>query len=254
MFTKTLWDNRRICIVWAIAAGLLAMMYASFYPQMSEDMATTIPDAMQGFGFDDTSSAAGYLRGAVFGLILPLLATFYGAATGARMISADEESGYLDLLLAHPISRTRLLLQRYAALAAGALLIAVAVLLGLLAIRTSAQLDSISPAKFAAQTFTLALLALLFGALATGLGAATGWSRPTVFGSTAGLGVLAYALNGFAAQIADWLRYLTPYHYYIGSQPLVDGLKPGDTGILVAATVILLLAGAWRLNHRDLNT
>jgi hypothetical protein len=42
--------------------------------------------------------------------------TFYGAGTGARMISADEDTGDLDLLLAHPISRTRLLLHRYAAL------------------------------------------------------------------------------------------------------------------------------------------
>ncbi|RSM64504.1 hypothetical protein DMB66_19425 [Actinoplanes sp. ATCC 53533] len=39
----------------------------------------------------------------------------------------------------------------------------------------------------------LALLGLLFGALATAIGAATGKGRATVFGLIAGLGVATYA-------------------------------------------------------------
>lgn len=253
MFTKTLWDNRRIFTVWALATGLLTMMYASFYPQISADSLANVPEAMRGFGFDDTSTAAGYLNGAVFGLLTPLLATFYGAATGARIISADEETGYLDLLLAHPISRTRLLLHRFAALATGALLIAATVLAAMLAIRRTAELDTISIAKFAAQALNLALLALLFGALSTGIGAATGRPRATVFGATAGLGVLTYALHGFAPQIgADWLRYLTPFHYYIGGDPLTNGLHPGHAAALAAVAIGLIATGAWRLRRRDL--
>ncbi|MEV0430536.1 ABC transporter permease subunit [Micromonospora sp. NPDC050495] len=253
MFTKTLWDNRRIFTVWALAAGLLTMMYASFYPQISADSIANVPEAMRGFGFDDTSTAAGYLNGAVFGLLTPLLATFYGAATGARMISADEESGYLDLILAHPISRTRLLLHRFAALATGALLIAATVLAAMLAIRSTAELDTISIAKLAAQALHLALLALLFGALSTGIGAATGRPRATVFGATAGLGVLTYALHGFAPQLgAAWLRYLTPFHYYIGGEPLINGLNLGHAAALAAVAIGLIASGAWRLHSRDL--
>jgi ABC-2 type transport system permease protein len=253
MFTKTLYDNRRIFAVWALATGLLAMMYASFYPQISADSMADVPEAMRGFGFEDSASAAGYLQGAVFGLLVPLLVTFYGAATGARMISADEDSGYLDLLLAHPISRTRLLLHRYAALAAGALMIAAATLGAVLAVRGSAELDTITVGNFIAQATNLALLGLLFGALATAIGAATGTGRATVFGLTAGLGVLTYALHGFAPQIgADALRYLTPFHYYIGGEPLRHGLQVADAAVLAAATIVLIAAGAWRLNHRDL--
>lgn len=134
--------------------------------------AIAIPDTLDGFGFADTTSAVGYLTGAVFGLVLPLLVTFYGVATGTRTTSADEESGILDLLLAHPLSRTRLLLERNAALATGAVLIAAVFLGGLLAVRTGAHLNAVSPADIAAQTVHLALLALLFGALTSGLGAA----------------------------------------------------------------------------------
>jgi ABC-2 type transport system permease protein len=253
MFAKTLFDNRRIFTVWALATGLLALMYAGFYPQITADATASVPEAMSGFGFDDLSSAAGYLQSAVFGLLVPLLATFYGAATGARVISADEESGYLDLLLAHPISRTRLLLHRFAALATGAVLIAAVVLAAMLAIRTGAELDTISVGGFTAQAVTLALLALVFGALATAIGAATGKSRAVVFGATAGIGVLSYALNGFASQIgADWLRRLTPFRYYIGGEPLKNGLPLADVCVLAAVTAVLLGVGAWRFAHRDL--
>ncbi|MFD0899743.1 ABC transporter permease subunit [Actinomadura sediminis] len=253
IFSKTLYDNRRIFAVWALVTGLLAMMYAAFYPQMTADTAASVPDAMSGFGFEDTTSAAGYLQGPVFGLLVPLLAMFYGAATGARMISADEESGHLDLLLAHPVGRTRLLLQRFAALAAGAVVIAAAVLAGLLAVRTSADLGSVSAGEFAAQAVNLALLTLLFGGLATGIGAATGKGRAPVFGITAGIGVAAYAINGFAPQIgADWLRYLTPFHYYIGGEPLRNGFQPVDAAVLAGVTLLVMAAGAWRFTRRDL--
>ncbi|MFI0349403.1 ABC transporter permease subunit [Actinomadura sp. 9N407] len=253
MFTKTLYDNRRVFTVWAVATALLAMMYGSFYSQISADSMASVPEAMQGFGLNDVSSAAGYLQGAVFGLLVPLLATFYGAATGARMISADEESGYLDLLLAHPLGRTRLLLHRFAALATGAFAIAAVVLAAMLAIRGSAGLDGVGAADFTAQALNLALLATVFGALATGIGAATGKSRPTVFGVAAGIGVAAYALHGFAPQIgADWLRHLTPFHYYIGGEPLKHGLQFADAAVLAAATIVLIAAGAWRLARRDI--
>ncbi|WP_433281622.1 ABC transporter permease subunit [Micromonospora sp. CA-244673] len=254
IFTKTLWDNRRVFAVWALATGLLATFYASFYPQLSAESMASVPETMRGFGLDDMSSAAGYLQGPVFGLLVPLLVTFYGAATGARMISADEESGYLDLLLAHPIGRTRLMLQRFTALAAGAALIGVAVLVGLLAVRGSANLDTVSIGGFAAQALNLVLLGLLFGAVATGIGAATGASRAVAFGATAGLGVLTYALHGFAPQIgADWLRYLTPFYYYISAEPLINSVHVGHVTVLVSAVVALIGASAWRLNRRDLN-
>ncbi|SCE85393.1 ABC-2 type transport system permease protein [Micromonospora coriariae] len=250
---KTLYDNRRIFTVWALATGLLTMAYASFYPQLSADSPTSVPEAMRGFGLDDNATAAGYLQGAVFGLLVPLLVTFYGAATGARMTSADEESGYLDLLLAHPIGRARLLLHRFAALAVGAVLLSGAVMLAVLTVRMSARLDSISVANFTAQTVNLALLGLFFGALGTAVGAATGKSRATVFGLTAGLGVLGYALNGFAPQIgAEWSRHLTPFQYYIGGEPLRYGFVPVDAAVLAVATAVLLGAGILRFARRDL--
>ncbi len=125
-------------------------------------------------------------------------------------------------------------------------------LLAMLAIRGGADLTAISAGQFAAQCVHLTLLTVTFGALATGLGAAFG-RRGVVFAVTAVVGVAAYAAHAFAAQIGlGWAAYLSPFHYYIDSEPLRNGV--GWTGLLVLATVsaLLVTAGTFRFNHRDL--
>jgi ABC-2 type transport system permease protein len=89
--------------------------------------------------------------------------------------------------------------------------------------------------------------------VATGIGAAVGRSRGVVFGVTAGLGVLTYTLHGLAPQIgAGWLRHLTPYHYYIDHQPLINGPDVGDIAVLGGCAAVAVAVGVWRLNRRDL--
>ncbi|MEV4708654.1 ABC transporter permease subunit [Actinoplanes sp. NPDC049316] len=258
VFTKTLSDDRRVLIGWSVGATLAGVMYASFYPQLADgQMAQAVanyPEVMrEAFRLDDLTSAAGYLGSSVFGLILPLIAMFYGAATGARATAADEETGRLDLLLAYPIGRTAFLLQRFAALTAGAFGLAALVCAGMLAIRGPAGLDSISVTQFAAQCLQLALLAVTFGALAIGVGAATG-RRALVFIVTAVIGVLAYALYAFAGQLGiGGARRVSPFHYYIGGEPLRHGVQWADAAILLATAGLFVAAGAFWFNRRDIN-
>ena len=259
VLSKTLSDDRRVLTGWTIGATLAAVAYASFYPQISGgQMAEAVagyPEAMrEAFRLDDLNSAAGYLGSSVFGLILPLIAMFYGAATGARAIAGDEESGRLDLILAHPVSRTHLVLHRFAALIAGACIIAGAIFLGMLAIRSSAQLTDVTVAEFAAQCLNLALLAIVFGALAMGIGAATG-KRAMVFTLTAVIGVITYALHTFTGQLGiDGSKVLSPFHYYIGGEPLKNGIHGTDAVVLFTIALTFVTAGTVWFNRRDLNT
>ncbi|WP_198944242.1 ABC transporter permease subunit [Streptomyces sp. CB03234] len=198
------------------------------------------------------ATAAGYLHAGVFGVILPLLATVYGVVVGSRAIATEEESGQLDLLLAHPLTRARLAWQRFAALAAGAAVVFLLVWPALLAIRDSAQLTSITPTEFLAQCLNLALLAITFGALALGIGAAGG-RRAVVLATGAAIGVLAYTANTFAAQLgADWIAYLSPFHYYIGGEPLKNGFQWADATVLAAGAAVIVSASILRFNRRDL--
>ena len=252
VYTKSLSDSRRGLTGWTVGTAAVAMVYASTYPSQKENTAS-LPEAMRETLHID-ATAAGYLQASVFGLILPLLALIYGAATGSRATAGDEESGQLDLLLAHPVTRTRLVLQRFGALITGAAAISLLVWLALLAIRDSAQLASVTPGELFAQCVNLALLAIVFGALATGLGAALG-RRVVVLTATAVIGVLGYAAHTFAAQLgADWLAYLSPFHYYIGSEPLKSGFQGADATVLAVVAATFVAAGTTRFNRRDVNS
>ncbi|WP_431875542.1 ABC transporter permease subunit [Micromonospora marina] len=259
LLTKTLWDGRRALAAFTAGTALLAAMYAGFYPQVAEGaMGQTVegfsPALRQALRMEDLASAAGYLGSSVFGIIVPLIAVISGIATGTRAIAGDEEAGYLDLLLAHPVSRTRLLLHRFAALTTGAILIAVVVLLAMLAVRPGARLDSITVGQFTAQCLALALLIIVFGTIAITIGAATG-SRPTALAATAGIAVLTYAASTLAGQIgADILRYASPFHYYIGGEPLRNGFQWADLSILTATTAVLLTVAVAAFNRRDLTS
>ncbi|MDX3434137.1 ABC transporter permease [Streptomyces sp. ME01-18a] len=250
VFTKSLSDSRRSLAGWALGTAAVGMMYASTYPSQRANTAS-LPEAMREALHID-ATAAGYLHASVFGVILPLLAMIYGVVVGSRAIAADEESGQMDLLLAHPLTRTRLALQRFAALVAGAAVISVLVWLALLAIRDSAQLTSITPTEFLAQCLSLALLAITFGALALGIGAA-GARRAVVLATSAVIGVLAYTANTFAAQLGtDWIAYLSPFHYYIGGEPLRNGFQWADASVLAAGAAAIVSASIIRFNRRDL--
>ncbi|MFD3748040.1 ABC transporter permease [Nocardia sp. NPDC058633] len=256
VFTKTLRDSRRSLLGWATGITVAAAAYAGFYPQMAANgaaQAENLPAGLRdALNMDDIGSAAGYLGSTVFGMIVPLLAMFFGAAVGARVSAADEESGTLDLLLAHPLTRTSLITQRFAALVAAATGIGTVVWLAMLAIRGSAELTTISAGHFAAQCVHLVLLIVCFGALATAIGAVTG-RRGTVFAVTAVIGVTAWAAHTFADQIGvGWAAYLSPFHYYIDSEPLRHGISVGGVGVLAATSLVMVTAGTSWFNHRDL--
>ncbi|MBC7303639.1 MAG: ABC transporter permease subunit [Nocardia sp.] len=259
IFTKSLRDSRRSLLGWTAGITVAALVYAGFYPQMAANgaaQAENLPESLRNaLNMDDIGSAAGYLGSTVFGMIVPLLAMFFGAAVGARVSAADEESGTLDLLMAHPITRTALIAQRFAALVAAATGVGVLLWLAMLAIRGSAELTTISAGRFAAQCVHLILLIVCFGALATAIGAVSG-RRGTVFATTAVVGVAAWAAHTFADEIGiGWAAYLSPFHYYIDSEPLRNGIDPAGLGglaVLAAASAALVAAGTYWFNHRDL--
>ena len=128
VFTKTLWDTRRSLLGWALAISAVAATYAAFWPtvktpQMQQALGNYPQAVLEAFNYNDLTSPAGYLGSSVYGLLIPLLVAVFAIAYGTRAIASDEEAGTLELLLAHPVSRTRLALQRFAALTAALALV-----------------------------------------------------------------------------------------------------------------------------------
>ena len=257
VFTKTLWDGRRSLVGWALAIGTVAAMYAAFWPtvntpQMQAAMADYPEGVLQAFNYNDLASAAGYVGSSVYGLLIPLLVAVFAIGYGTRAVAGDEEAGTLDLLLAHPVSRAKVALHRFGALAAALLVIGTVLWLAMLAITGPAQLDGITAGEFAAATLQLVLLGACFGALAFAIGAATG-RKALALGFTAGVTVLAYLANGVFPQVEDlaWTRDVSPWHWSIGGEPLKNGLQAGDSLLLLGTTAVLVALGTWAFNRRD---
>jgi ABC-2 type transport system permease protein len=91
----------------------------------------------------------------------------------------SEEAGTLDLLLAHPVSRTRLVLERFAALAAAVAWLGLVVWAGTLA---AARAPDMGIGAGPITAATLGLLGLGFGTVALAAGALSG-RRGQVLGS-----------------------------------------------------------------------
>jgi ABC-2 type transport system permease protein len=258
VFSKTLWDQRRILVGWTIGITAVGVLYAAFYPVISnEEMRAALEAYPEGFldamGFTDMTSAAGYLGSTTFGLLGPALIIAMAAALGSSAIAGDEESGRLDLTLAHPVSRWAVLTQRFAALVIGMLTVCAVLSVALLAISGPAELDEVGPAKLAAGGLHLALLGTIFGALGIAVGAATG-RRALVYAVVATVGVVGFFGNnlGPAVEGLAWLRDISPFRYYSGGSPLRNGVQIADSAVLALASIVLIVAGGLRFDRRDL--
>lgn len=260
IFLKTFYEHRRGLLGWA--AGLLAYaaMIIGFYPAMDQmpdinQMLEMAPkELMAAFvgELTDITSPAGYLNSQIFFFLGPLLLIIFAVGLGSAALAGEEERGTLDLLLANPISRTRVVAEKLAALVVMTLGLAAALWLGLAVGAPLVKLE-IAAGRLAEATLGSALLALVFGVLALALGAASG-NRGLSLGVTSALAVVTYLLNALAAVVEGLKPYrvLSPFYYATGADPLANGLNWGHAAVLAGAVVVCAIA-AWAVfQRRDL--
>ncbi|MGB5169478.1 MAG: ABC transporter permease, partial [Acidimicrobiia bacterium] len=97
------------------------------------------------------------------------------------------------------------------------------------------------------------LLGLAFGALALALGAATGLTQIASYGAV-GVAVVAFIINGFLPlndSTAAWAK-VSPFYYYLSSDPLLTGMHWGHAAVLAGLFLILLVLAIVFFQRRDL--
>jgi ABC-2 type transport system permease protein len=258
VLSKTLWENRRAVIGWALSVAAVGAMYAAFWPMMdTPDMQQAMnsfpPELLEAMNYNDLTSATGYIGSAVFGMLAAVLTCVMTIMQGSRALAGDEEDGVLDLLLAHPVTRARLALERFGALAVSVVLAAATLWLAVVALRGPARLDGISVGELAAASTQLALFGLVIGGVTFAVGAATG-RRGTAVSVGAAVTVLGYLANGVFPQFEPlrWTRNVSPWDWYVGGSPLRNGLQLADCGLMLAVTVVLVGVGTWVFTRRDI--
>ena len=107
--------------------------------------------------------------------------------------------------------------------------------------------------KLAAALVMLVLIGLDFGAIALAISAFTG-NRGASIGIAVALLVVMYLVDALA-NIVDSLGVVRPlslFHYYMGGDPLRNGISFADAGVLAAVAAVFLVVSLIAFDRRDL--
>jgi ABC-2 type transport system permease protein len=254
---RALRDGRRSLIGWSIGLAILVVFTMAIWPSMRntnfDDLMKDMPDALKSFvGEQSLSSPAGYLESQFFLFLTPMLFLIFAIGRGSDAIAGEERRKTLDLLLANPIERRTVVLEKAAAivlqvLALGAVFVVVLWISAELFDMDIGVVDLIVP------TAGSAGLGLVFGTLALAVGSGTG-TKGSAIAVSAGLATFGYLVNSLAGAVdtLEGARALSPFHYGVGASPVAEGLSASDFAVLVGLCAIFLVAAVIFFKRRDI--
>ena len=260
LFERAFVDSWRSTLGWAAGLAAAIFLYLPLYPSIggSSEMLSMLdalpPEMVRALNYDQITSGPGYTQATMFGLIGFLLMSIASVAWGAAAVGGDEESGQLELTLAHGVTRSQVVLER-----ALALLLRVALLAGLVFVLVTLLNESaglnIRLQNLAGTSVLFAGLAMLSGSAALVAGAATG-RKTAGLAAGAGVAVLGYVFNAVGRQSrdVDWLLNFSPYNWAYGNNPLANGADWAAAGWLWGISAVLVGLGATALSRRDVGT
>ena len=248
--------RRRSTIGYAAAMVLYTLAVVALYPSFKN---STSLDSLSGstaaalFGVTGPlTSPGGWLNGNIYGNFFPLIMLLLTIGYGAAAVAGQDEDGTLALLTALPLPRRAILVQKAAAMALQALLLAAAVTIAVF-IGRAFQL-TISPGNAIAISAAVLLMGLDFGLVTMAAGAATR-RRGTALAVGASLAAVSYLLSSLA-QTISWIRpgrYLSLFYWSVGDDQISKGLSAGDFAVLITAGLCALWAAADTFRRADLN-
>jgi ABC-2 type transport system permease protein len=105
--------------------------------------------------------------------------------------------------------------------------------------------------NMASMCILVSLIGMVGGGLALAIGSGTGRKGGAVFGSI-GVMVALHVMNSLG-EIAEnpWWQKLTPFYYYLGSDPLNNGLEWTDAAVLAVIALVLIALAFPLFQRRD---
>jgi ABC-2 type transport system permease protein len=263
VLVRALRDSRRSAAWWALGMVALVAFTVAFYPSVRDnptfdELIEDLPEAMRALvGVQDgipLTSPPGYLHGRLYAVMVPVLLLTFGIGHGAKAIGGSEADGTLELLLANPVTRRRVVAERYATLVlllagiAGVLTLSLLVLGPLVGL-----LDGVGITRLLSASAAAFCIALLHTTLAFAVGAATGRPGPAVALATAAAsaGYLLQSLTAASDRLRS-LEVLSPWHWYLDRNVLAEGVAPAAVAVPLVGAAVLFAVAAWRFDRRDL--
>lgn len=260
---RVLFGRRKSMLGWAIGVFGIVLLIVLSYPAVRNqpslsDLLEDYPDFVQqilglGGGLDITS-AEGYLQSQLFANTLPIMFLIFLIAFATRETAGEERDRTMSLALAHPLSRERFILEKFAAMALAGLVLSAVGALTLVAFGPLVDME-LPALGYIGATVSVYLISMVFATLALAVGASTG-NRGVTFGVTAALAIVMYVLWGLAPLVSALrgLDRLNPFYWGLAGLPIVNGLQVGNALLLVAITLIFAGAAVAGFRRRDIGT
>ena len=245
-----------LMITAALMFFIMGLMMGPFFAAIPEEtlkLGADLPEAMVAlFGGGDISTPEGWYQIETFGMMAPIAVMVVTIAIGAGALAGEESRRTMGLLLANPVSRSKIVLEKSWTMVLYAFIVGFATFAGVALGSVLADLG-MDIGNIAATCLLQVLVGLVFGALALALSAGTGRTKVAVFGAI-GAALGFHLLNSFAAlndTMAGWAK-LSPFHYYLGSDPLINGMDWGHGAILAGLATGLIVLSVVLFQRRDI--
>lgn len=245
---------------WTIALVVLVVSTVAFWPAFKGSTALdavfqALPKAMvEAFGLQDFATPAGYLRGGLYEVIVPLMFAAAGVMFANSSTAGEEDAGRLELLLAQPINRRAFLAGRSLAILGWIIVLAIVVLVAQLLSDTAFDLE-IADARIVATIVLCGLLGAVYSGLAIAIAGIL--ARPGLVLSVGlGLSLVGYlvaALFPLSDVLAPW-AHLSPWDWALGGDPLVNPVEAWRYAALAVPSLVLVIIGIVAFERRDIRS
>jgi len=251
-----LFSRRYAILGWGVGMALFEMMYLSIIPEMGEQMKTLADLPLYEKMGIDMGSFEGFIASSVIGT-LTLMLGIYAIMTSTETLAGEEDRGTLELIVATPLSRWRIVSAKAAAVSVAALLIlaiaGVPSAFVLRAIKTSVEIDVTPVQLFWATlsvwplTVTLLMLGLFLGAYLPNRRTAA--LVVTVVFIASYLGEM---LTGFV-QSLDFAKPLSLFYYFDSTAAMFSqGAQPRDLAVLFGLAALFFVLALLSFQRRDI--
>ncbi len=258
IFKHELRQGKISLLIWTAAiAGMLAAC-VMLYPEMDtamgdvSEMFATMGGFSTAFGLDKISFGEFLGFFAIeCGNVLGIGGAFFAALAGVTVLAKEEKEHTAEFLLTHPISRKRVIFEKYLSV------IAQVVILNLIVVAVTFLCVLIIGEEAGETELGLILLAyfLMQVEMASITFAISAFLKRSGMGIGIGLAAVFYFLNLIANMMEEtkFLKYVTPFGYAEASDIVADGVICKEylmVGMVV--TVLAVVLAFWKYGRKDI--
>ena len=254
---RTLHELRWQMLSYGLGLAVWAFLVVLIFPQVSEQFADIeLPDfyeAMFGEQIRDLTDPRVFIALEYFSWV-PVVVAVYAVVVSTRLLAGEESQGTADFLLAQPVSRRRLYIEKLIGWMLGAVAILLLTNVGFaIGIPLIDAGDELSLLNLVGASL-LALPMLAFFATAGLLLGAVAPSRGTAAAILTVVVVVGYVFASFAqlTPATEWLRYLSPFYYAGLTDVLTAGVNWWHQALLAGIALLLGTLGLFAFEQRDI--